>query len=82
MKQAAILLRQTQYTITEIASQAGYENQSKFATAFRDILNIAPSVILCSRYSSVTNTLKIHGYISALFHQPKCVPKFFVSFHY
>lgn len=43
MKQAAILLRQTQATIAEIASQVGYENQSKFATAFRDVLKIAPA---------------------------------------
>lgn len=44
MKQAAILLRQTQYTIAEIANQMGYENQSKFATAFRDIHKVAPAV--------------------------------------
>ncbi|MDO5548061.1 MAG: AraC family transcriptional regulator [Eubacteriales bacterium] len=43
MKRAAVLLRQTQDTIAEIASQVGYENQSKFATAFRDILKIAPA---------------------------------------
>lgn len=43
IKQAAVLLRQTQATIAEIASQVGYENQGKFATAFRDILKIAPA---------------------------------------
>lgn len=43
MKQAAVLLRQTQYTIAEIANQVGYENQSKFAAAFRDVLKIAPT---------------------------------------
>ena len=43
IKQAAILLRQTQATIAEIANQVGYENQSKFATAFRDILKISPA---------------------------------------
>lgn len=43
IKQAAVLLRQTQATISEIAKQVGYENQSKFATAFRDIFNIAPA---------------------------------------
>lgn len=43
IKQAAILLRQTQATIAEIANQVGYENQSKFATAFRDVLKIAPA---------------------------------------
>ena len=43
MKQAAVLLRQTQATIAEIANQVGYENQSKFATAFRDVLKIAPA---------------------------------------
>ena len=43
MKQAAALLRQTQATIAEIASQFGYENQSKFSTAFRDVMKIAPA---------------------------------------
>ena len=43
MKQAAVLLRQTQATIAEIANQVGYENQSKFAAAFRDIFKIAPA---------------------------------------
>lgn len=43
IRQAAVLLRQTQATIAEIANQVGYENQSKFATAFRDIMMIAPA---------------------------------------
>lgn len=43
MKQAAVLLRQSQATIAEIANQVGYENQSKFATAFRDVMKIAPA---------------------------------------
>lgn len=43
IKRAAVLLRQTQETIAEIANQVGYENQSKFATAFRDVLKIAPA---------------------------------------
>lgn len=29
--------------VLEIASQVGYENQSKFATAFRDVMKIAPA---------------------------------------
>ncbi|MDO5422889.1 MAG: AraC family transcriptional regulator [Eubacteriales bacterium] len=43
IKQAALLLRQTQATIAEIAGQVGYENQSKFAAAFRDEFKIAPT---------------------------------------
>lgn len=42
MKQAASLLRQTQASIAEIADQVGYENQSKFAAAFREVMKIAP----------------------------------------
>lgn len=42
MKQAAVLLRQTQKSIAEIANDVGYENQSKFATSFRDIMKISP----------------------------------------
>ena len=40
--QAAVLLRQTQGTIADIANQVGYENQSKFATAFREIMKVSP----------------------------------------
>lgn len=43
MKQAAVLLRQTHSTIAEISGQVGYENQSKFAAAFRDVMKVAPS---------------------------------------
>ena len=43
IRQAATMLRQTQATIAEIANKVGYENQSKFATAFRDVLNVAPA---------------------------------------
>ena len=43
IRQAADLLRQTRVSIAEIASQVGYENQSKFASAFRDIMKIAPA---------------------------------------
>lgn len=43
IKHAAVLLRQTQVTIAEIANQVGYENQSKLAAAFRDIMMISPA---------------------------------------
>lgn len=43
IKRAATLLRQTQATIAEISSQVGYENQSKFASAFKDIMLISPA---------------------------------------
>ena len=43
IRQAAVLVRQTQATIAEIANKVGYENQSKFATAFRDVLKISPA---------------------------------------
>lgn len=42
IKQAAVLLRRTQDTIAEVANKVGYENQSKFAAAFRDVMKIAP----------------------------------------
>lgn len=43
IKQAAILLRQTSSTVADISSQVGYINQSKFASAFREIMKISPS---------------------------------------
>lgn len=42
IRQAAALLRQTQGTVADIANQVGYENQSKFAAAFREIMNVSP----------------------------------------
>lgn len=42
IRQAAVLLRQTTDSIAEVANQVGYENQSKFATAFRDVMKLAP----------------------------------------
>lgn len=43
IRQAATLLRQTQATIAEIANKVGYENQSKFASAFHDIMKVPPA---------------------------------------
>lgn len=43
IKQAAVLLRQTQDTVADIAQQVGYINQSKFATTFREIMKISPT---------------------------------------
>ena len=42
MKQAAQLLRQTDLPISEIATAVGYQNQSKFTRAFRDVMGILP----------------------------------------
>lgn len=43
IKQAAILLRQTSSTVADISLQVGYINQSKFASAFREIMKITPT---------------------------------------
>ncbi|WP_066620540.1 helix-turn-helix domain-containing protein [Clostridium magnum] len=43
IRQAAILLRRNNDTISGIAKQVGYENQSKFATAFKKIMNVSPT---------------------------------------
>lgn len=42
LQKAAVLLRQTKMSIAEVASEVGYENQSKFATAFRELHNLSP----------------------------------------
>lgn len=41
IRQAATMLRQTQSTIANIANEVGYENQSKFASAFRDVMKVS-----------------------------------------
>ena len=43
MRQAARLLRDTKDTMAEIAEQTGYESQSKFTAAFKDIFQMPPT---------------------------------------
>ena len=43
IRYAAVLLRQTQSTVSEIAHQAGYDSQSKFAKAFKEIMKLSPT---------------------------------------
>ncbi len=42
MQSAAIMLRQTDLTILDIAGQYGYDNGSKFAKAFKDTMGMTP----------------------------------------
>ena len=42
MRKAAVLLTDTDYTMMEIASRTGYENPSKFASAFRRSTGSSP----------------------------------------
>lgn len=43
MNYAAMLLKDKKYSISEIAGLVGYQNASKFSSAFRDVLGITPS---------------------------------------
>lgn len=43
MEAAAAQLEETQDSILEIAGRYGYENGSKFATAFRSVMGVSPS---------------------------------------
>lgn len=43
MQSAAVLLRTTDQTVAEIAGAVGYDNSSKFAKAFRDIVGMSPA---------------------------------------
>ena len=43
MQSAAAMLRNTDKTVLEIANLHGYENGSKFASAFRDIMGVSPA---------------------------------------
>ena len=42
MEKAAVMLRETEMQITEIAGALGYDNSSKFAKAFKDIQGVTP----------------------------------------
>ncbi|MSU01641.1 helix-turn-helix domain-containing protein [Tissierella pigra] len=42
MNKAAIMLRQTKENISEIAHKVGYDNSSKFASAFRSVIGKSP----------------------------------------
>lgn len=39
---AAVMLRESTETITTIAAKVGYDNSSKFAAAFREVMRVAP----------------------------------------
>ena len=43
MHGAARLLRETDRTVLDIAGQFGYDNASKFARAFRDVIGVSPN---------------------------------------
>ena len=43
MKEAAKLLRETDRSIADIARSVGYESQSKFSAAFKDIMKTLPT---------------------------------------
>ena len=43
MEQAAKLLRETDKSVAEIAAAVGYESQSKFSAAFRDVMRLLPT---------------------------------------
>jgi AraC-like DNA-binding protein len=49
MQAAAAMLLQTQDSVTMIAGQVGYENASKFASAFKSVMQVAPSAYRKSR---------------------------------
>lgn len=47
MERAARLLRQTDKSVMEIGGLLGYDNSSKFARAFRDIMGVSPREYRC-----------------------------------
>lgn len=42
MQYAAVMLRDTSKKVSEIAAEVGYENQSRFAAAFKEIIGASP----------------------------------------
>ena len=44
MESAALMLRDTERSVLEIAGCFGYDNGSKFSKAFKDILGVTPAV--------------------------------------
>ena len=42
LEQAAVELVRSARPVTEIAQDAGYDNASKFARAFRDVIGVSP----------------------------------------
>lgn len=51
MHGAAQLLRTTDRTVLDIAGQFGYDNASKFAKAFRDVIGVPPNEYRCGAES-------------------------------
>lgn len=42
MNHAAVLLRQEKYSISEVAGLVGYQNASKFSSAFKNVIGMSP----------------------------------------
>lgn len=42
MRVAGRLLRETGRTVMDVAVELGYENGSKFSSAFRDVMGVSP----------------------------------------
>ena len=42
MRVAGRLLRETGRTVMDVAAELGYENGSKFSSAFRDVMGVSP----------------------------------------
>lgn len=42
MEKAAVLLRESEKSISQIAKMVGYESQSKFTIAFQDFFGVLP----------------------------------------
>ena len=43
IRQAAVLLRESQESIASVARRVGYESQSKFTSAFKSVMDILPT---------------------------------------
>ena len=43
ISRAAQMLRETDESISSISASVGYESQSKFSKAFKDVMNILPT---------------------------------------
>ena len=57
MKTAARLLKATDLTVTDIAGQLGYDNASKFASVFKQIIGKTPS-----EYRKIKTELQINHF--------------------
>jgi AraC-like DNA-binding protein len=63
MSDAAVMLRQTQTRVADVAAEVGYGNASKFSQAFRDVMGVSPNEYRKQPVRNISGQTKGESYV-------------------